>query len=231
MEVKVSCIFLKLVLNVVFVVLKLYILGKLLDNPLCIFRLSTRMRVTAKITAEEERYDTFKCVSTSKIITGYEMESVERTINIQQNARNSVQHCGRKLGSAIARFLSSQMSNEQRPDSRGEEKESEFAKKLDLALRIRRKEKEELWKKVMSQTTRQLPKEESYILIEEMSLNESSPLDSQQLRKERVLIRRNDYYYIIRQGVLRTYNDLAMKSGNYMVPFLLNYCQKIINCK
>ena len=142
------------------------------------------MRVTAKITAEEERYDTFKCVATSKIITGYEMESVQHTLNIQpnhQNARSNVRDCGRKLGLAIARFLSLQMPTEQVPGITAGEKD---AGKLDFVSEggseKRRKEKEELWKKVMLQTTRIIPKEENYVVIEELSLkNKSGPLDSQ----------------------------------------------------
>ena len=44
----------------------------------------------------------------------------------------------------------------------------------------------------------------------------------------RIIIGKNEYYLLLKQEkVLTAFEDLALKSGNYMMPFLLTYCQKI----
>ena len=44
----------------------------------------------------------------------------------------------------------------------------------------------------------------------------------------RIIIGKNEYYLLLKQEkVLTALEDLALKSGNYMIQFLLTYCQKI----
>ena len=44
----------------------------------------------------------------------------------------------------------------------------------------------------------------------------------------RIRIGRNEYFYLLKEEkVLTAFEDLALKSGKYMIPFLLTYCQKM----
>ena len=44
----------------------------------------------------------------------------------------------------------------------------------------------------------------------------------------RIQIGRNEYFYMLKEDkVVTAFEDLALKSGKYMIPFLLMYCQKM----
>ena len=44
----------------------------------------------------------------------------------------------------------------------------------------------------------------------------------------RIQIGRNEYFYLLKEDkILTAFQDLALKSGKYMIPFLLTYCQKM----
>ena len=134
---------------------------------------SHNMRFSAKITTEEERYDTSstaECVSTThfQITTGYEMESIQRTINLRPKNRraSSVPNFRRKSGLLIP---TKERVRKKRDPTFTEEEELELCRigmGMGYGSDERRKEEEELRKKMMRKPSRKVSREGNYVLIQ-----------------------------------------------------------------
>ena len=176
------------------------------------------MRFSAKITTEEERYDTSstaECVSTThlQIITGYEMESIQRTINLRPKNRraSSVPNFRRKSGLLIP---NKERVRKKRDPTFTDEEELELCR-IGMGMGYgggsdeRKKEEDELRKKMMRKPSRKVSREGNYVLIQEISGIRMTQTGSQQVREERVLIGSDEYYYMLKKGLLKTTNDLG----------------------
>ena len=105
----------------------------------------------------------------------------------------------------------------------------------------KKREKDEIWKTMMNsknvKTKGKIEKEtsDSNEIIDEAEKEASSSEAMMNLSKVpcsteviRVRIEKDQYYYMVKQEkVLTTLEDLVLKSGKYMIPFLLTYCQKM----
>ena len=174
------------------------------------------MRFSAKITTEEERYEsssTSDCVSMThfQITTGYEMESIQRTINLRPKNRraSSVPNFRRKSGLLIP---TKERVRKKRDPTFTEEEELELCRigmGMGHGSDERRKEEEELRKKMMRKPSRKVSREGNYVLIQEISGIRMTQTGSQQVREERVLIGSEEYNYMLKKGLLKTTNDLG----------------------
>ena len=175
------------------------------------------MRFSAKITTQEDRYDTktSECVPTYQLTTGYEMESIQCTVNLRPKGRRatSVPNFRRKSGLRIP-GPSSSRTRKKRDPGFTEEEELELCR-IGLGLGYgggseeKRKEEEELKKKMMRKPSRKVSREGGFVLIQEISGIKMTQTGSQQIREERVLIDSDEYYYMLKQGLLKTTNDLG----------------------
>ena len=115
------------------------------------------MRFSAKITTQEDRYDanTSECVPTYQITTGYEMESIQCTVQLRPKGRRatSVPNFKRKSGLKMSGSSPSR-SRKKRDPGFTEEEELELCR-IGLGMGYgggseeKRKEEEELRKKMM----------------------------------------------------------------------------------
>ena len=173
------------------------------------------MRFSAKITTEEERFDDSSSesvkITINQITTGYEMESIQQTINLRPKNRraSSVPTFKRKSGLALPG--SNSRIRKKRDPTFTEEEELELCR-IGMGLggsEERRKEEEELRKKIMRKPSRKVSREGSYVLIQEISGIRMTQTGSQQIREERVLIGSEEYNYMLKKGLLKTTNDLG----------------------
>ena len=176
------------------------------------------MRFSARITTEEEIYDTSsteECVSTKhfQITTGYEMESIQRTINLRPKNRRvpSVPNFRKKSGLLIP---NKERVRKTRDPTFTEEEELELCR-IGMGMGHgggsdeKRKEDEKLRKKMMRKPSRKVSREGNYVLIQEISGVRMTQTGSQQIREERVLIGSDEYDYMLKKGLLKTTNDLG----------------------
>ena len=176
------------------------------------------MRFSAKITTEEERYNTpsSASVSTFQILTtGYEMESIQRTINILPKCRRaSSVPCFRRKSELVMNGASSYRARKKRDPTFTEEEELELCR-IGLGggygggSEQKRKEEEDLRKKMMRKPSRKVSREGSYVLIQEISGIKMTQTGSQQIHEEHVLIGSDEYHYMLKKGLLKTTNDLG----------------------
>ena len=173
------------------------------------------MRFSAKITTEEERFDddSSESIFSYQITTGYEMESIQRTINLRPRNRraSSVPNFKRKSGLVMPGASTSRIRKKRDPTFT-EEEELELCRigmGLGCGSDERRREEEELRKKMMRKPSRKVSREGSYVLIQEISGIRMTQTGSQQIREERVLIGSDEYNYMLKKGLLKTTNDLG----------------------
>ena len=170
------------------------------------------MRFSAKITTEEEIYDAppSEQVSNFETITGYQTESIQRTINLRPKGRRSISNPNyrRKPGLATPGY---ERIRKKRDPTFTEEEELELCR-IGLGgggSDEKRKEEEALRKKMMRKPSRKVSREGSYVLIQEISGIKMTQTGSQQIREERVLIGSDEYDYMLKKGLLKTTNDLG----------------------
>ena len=172
------------------------------------------MRFSAKITTEEERFDddSSEAICSFQITTGYEMESIQQTINLRPKNRraSSVPTFKRKSGLSFPGSSTSRIRKKRDPTFT-EEEELELCR-IGMGLggsEERRREEEELRKKMMRKPSRKVSREGSYVLIQEISGIRMTQTGSQTIREERVLIGSDEYNYMLKKGLLKTTNDLG----------------------
>ena len=175
------------------------------------------MRFSAEITTQEDRYDakTSECVSTYNFTTSCETESIQCTINLRPKGRRStsVPNYRRKPRLVMSSSSSSRLRKKRDPGLT-EEEELELCR-LGLGMgnggrsEEKRKEEEELQKKMRRKPSRKVSREGDFVVIQEISGIKMTQTGSQQIREERVRIGSDEYYYMLKQGLLKTTNDLG----------------------
>ena len=194
--------------------------------------------------------ETFRKTSTT---TGYETDSVEHTIHIQPSSGSQVssslsknKHLESEKGKlnfpSVGMLLFRGNRNEQK--SIFDNAEKEFKTKHDANPQIKsrsitkKKQLSDNWKTMMSSKNPIKHPNDEFEASSNNDIEKGKVLlsdtvaNAQQQRKStevsRIIIGENEYFLSLKQEkVITALEDLALKSGNYMIPFLLTYCQKI----
>ena len=182
------------------------------------------MRFSAKISTQEDRYDTntSECISSYVSSTGYEMESIQCTVQLQPVPAvpvrlflltASVPNHRRKSGTRVAGSSSSTRTRKKRDANFTEEEELELCR-IGLGMGYgetsqKKKEEEELRMKMMRKPSRKVSREGDFVLIQEISGIKMTQTGNQQIREERVLIGSEEYFYMLNKGLLKTTNDMG----------------------
>ena len=175
------------------------------------------MRFLATISTQEDRYDTItaECISTDEEITGYEMESIQCTVQLKPRGRkmSSAPVLRRRSGLKMSGGMTSSRSRKKHDQIFTEEEELELCR-IGLGAGSgggsseKQREEEELRKKMMKKPSRKVSREGDHMLIQEITGCKMTQTGSQQIREERVLIGSDEYLFMLKQGLLRTTNGL-----------------------
>ena len=188
--------------------------------------------------------------------TGYEMDSAQCTVLVgpdfdsqtsvsSSKSNSSKVDKGKLTFPSIGMMLFRENKKEQNSEFHKGQEDSKMKKPMKLHIKYhslaKKREKDEIWKTMMSsktaKTEAKIKKEtlDSNEIVDEREKETSSseammtPSNgSSSTEVVRVRIEKNQYYYMVKQEkVLTTLEDLVLKQGKYMIPFLLSYCQKM----
>ena len=188
--------------------------------------------------------------------TGYEMDSAQCTVLVGPDfdTRTSVSSSksntskfdkGKLTFPSIGMMLFRENKKEQNSEFHEGPEESKMQKQMKRQTKnhslAKKREKDEIWKTMMNsknvKTEGKIEKEtsDSNEIVDKAEKEASSSEAMMNLSKGpssteviRVRIEKDQYYYMVKQEkVLTTLEDLVLKSGKYMIPFLLTYCQKM----
>ena len=188
--------------------------------------------------------------------TGYEMDSVQctvlvgpdfdsRTSALSSKSNKSKVNEGKLKFPSIGMLLFRENKKEQNSEFHKGHEDSNIKKPMEPQTKnhslTKKKEKDEIWNTMMNSkntnTKAKIMQETSNSneIVDETENEASSPkaiLNPSKLSSStevnRVRIENNQYYYLVKQEkVLTALEDLVLKSGKYMLPFLLTYCEKM----